>query len=159
MTRLSTKTFVVVRARFNQPYAHGHGHWGYLQLNCDIFSHNISAWCDRKRDRFHAIKRFFSNGPLYKLSATQNYLPAGRTELFIFFYVAPCPLSKLFSLFYPIFEWEWTSPNAPFSRPAFQDLLLYLKLHTLESVNGGRFCSWSSPSSLNIFWQCLFFIL
>lgn len=44
-----------------------------------------------------------------------------------------------------------------FRCPAFQDLLLYLGLFTLEKRQWmGRFCSWSSSSSLKNFWQCLF---
>lgn len=134
---------------------HLHGHWRYLQQNCDIFLITLMRGVTEKETVFTLSS---DSSPTDHYIKLQNYLPAGRTELFISFYVSPCPLSKVFSLFYPIFEWEWTSPNSPFSCPAFQDLLLYLEPHTFRKASiEGRFCSWSSSSSLKNFWQCLFF--
>ena len=119
------------------------------------FSHNINAWCDRKRDRFHAINWFFSNWPLYKITKLST---SGAYWIIHLLLCLSLPFVQTFlSLFTRFLNENGTGPYSPFRCPAFQDLLLYLGLLTLEKRQWrGGFSSWSSSSSLKNFWQCLF---
>lgn len=65
--------------------------------------------------------------------------------------LALCP-KFFFPLFYEIFEWEWTGLYSPFSPPCFPGFAFVPRtLHFRKASMKGRFCSWSSSSSLKKF--------
>jgi len=61
-----------------------------------------------KEERFHAINRFFSNRPLYKITKLSS------SGAYWIIHLLLCLFLPFVQTFLQLFEWEWIDPYFPF---------------------------------------------
>lgn len=125
---------------------HPNGHWRYLQQNCDIFLLTLMRGVTEKRDRFHAINWFFSNGPLYKITKLST---SGAYWIIHLLLCLSLPFVQSFLSLLPDFWMRIDGPILSFSLPCFPGFAFVPRTpHFRKAPMEGRFCSWTSSSSL-----------
>lgn len=131
-----------------------HRHLRYSQQNCDIFLITPIRSVTEKGDRFHAINWLFFNWPLYKITKLST---SGVHWIIHLLLCLSLSFVQSFLSLLPGFWMRMAGPILSFSLPCFPGFAFVPRtLHFRKASMEGRFCSWSSSSSLDKFWQYLF---